>query len=118
VTAHLLDRLGHVRQSLGGDITDTGAETPLAEVLDSMGLVELVAILADDWQTTPAAIERCVGQRFGTVAELAQALCAAGLPFRALAGSVSVMPRSQHVKPVPLGWLGPVAVRLPSTVQS
>src|SRR5260370_37540375 len=83
-----------------------------------MGMVEYLAILADDFGATPGAIEQCVDHRFGEVAELAAALTAAKL-----SPDDRRLPRSapQAVSQVPLSgttsWLSVTAVRLPDAVE-
>src|SRR5262245_54172506 len=72
---HVLTRLREVQGRLG--ITPLAAENGnalLADLLDSMGLVELLAILANDRGIRPEDIENAAGQRFTTVAALAVAL--------------------------------------------
>jgi hypothetical protein len=80
LTRHLLDRVAMVRRELTGDgpgLDD--AQARLGDLLDSMGLVEFLLVVASDCGTTPEAIEACVGRQFGTVAGLAAAMHAAGL---------------------------------------
>src|SRR5262249_29849492 len=80
LTTHLLQRLRQVPAGLGldpEDVDDAGAR--FADLLDSMGLVESVTVLAEDCGVTPGQIERCTDRRFGTVAELAAAMQSAGL---------------------------------------
>ena len=94
------------------------AAARLADAVDSMGLVELVALLADDCGVTPDAIEKAVSHRFGTVAELAAALAAAGLVFRPAEGeeqpSASLAPSG-----IAAGcWLSGATLRLPRAVQT
>jgi hypothetical protein len=84
--AHLLTLLARVRADLGLAALPVEPRTRFAEALDSMGLVELLARLADDCGSTPAALERAAGHTFSTVADLATALVAAGGVGRAVAG--------------------------------
>src|SRR5712671_2968434 len=80
LTRRLLEHVRQVRHHLGaGEAGLAPPRTPFAELLDSMGLVEFVLVVAEDCGTTPEAIEECVGRKFGTVAELAAAMQAAGL---------------------------------------
>src|SRR5881227_2534258 len=94
LTAHLLQRLREVRANLGLDpaeADDPGAR--FADLLDSMGLVEFLTVLAEDCGVTPGQIERCADRRFGTVADLANAMHAAGLlPGGGPAESAAPMP--------------------------
>src|SRR5216683_2398796 len=78
-TAHLLRRLNEVLECLEKDRAAVGdPNTLLADVLDSMAMVEFLAVLAEDYGVTTAALEECVGRRFGTVADSAVRLHAAG----------------------------------------
>ena len=95
------------------------SQSHFADLLDSMGLVEFLLVVARDYGTTPEAIEACVGRTFGTIAELAAAMQTAGLAK--LAGSLpeavhSVAPTTVGTSPGPC-WLGATAVRLPDAVQ-
>ncbi len=108
LTFHLLDRLRQVRQNLGlddGTPVDPGAA--LGDVLDSMAMVEFLALLAEDCATQAAAIEECVGRRFGTVEDLAAALQKAGLS----------PPRGEGRLTAQRLVLAATAVRLPERVQ-
>src|SRR5215831_17351538 len=80
---HVLGRLREVQQGLGLAPAADDPAARLADEVDSMGLVELVAVLAEDCGVRPEAIEQAVGHRFGTVGELAESLAAAGLTFPA-----------------------------------
>ncbi len=71
-TVHLLGRLREVRQQLGMEpATDFEPNTRFAEALDSMGLVEFIAVLAADYGVTARDIENCVGHGFETVEQVA-----------------------------------------------
>src|SRR5438445_1116752 len=77
---HLLDRLRQVQRSMG--VQPAGEEAldaPLAGLLDSMGMVEFLTILATDCATSPAAIEQSVRRQFGSLTDLAHSLSVAGL---------------------------------------
>jgi 3-oxoacyl-[acyl-carrier-protein] synthase-3 len=93
--------------------------------VDSMGLVELVAVLAEDCSVRPEAVEQAVGGRFGSVVELAEALASAGLTFRAAAEEerVGALPVASGVRGDSLAqgtscWLSAATLRLPETVES
>src|SRR5262249_57757646 len=79
LTAHVLNRLRLVQQTLGVEADEKDANTRFADLIDSMGLVELVAVLAADCGVPPAAIEDCVQRNFSTIGGLAQAMSAAGI---------------------------------------
>jgi len=81
---YLSRRLGEVRPPVAdapgsplGAIVDPDA--PFADLVDSMGLVEFVGLLASDCGVRPEAIEQAVDRRFSTLTELARALHAAGI---------------------------------------
>src|SRR5690242_14714777 len=79
LTTHLIHLVRRVQHQLGTDDLTDAPDTPFADALDSMGLVEFVAILAGECGVAPQAIEECVHRRFGTIADLAAAMSAAGL---------------------------------------
>src|SRR6476660_2632201 len=115
---HLLRRLREVQEILGFELTNGDPTALLADEVDSMGLVELVAVLAEDSGVRAEVIEQAVGHRFGTVGELAEALASAGLTFR---DGVGVVETSAERNPTPrraeeVGcWLGAVTLHLPET---
>jgi 3-oxoacyl-[acyl-carrier-protein] synthase-3 len=117
--AHLLDRVAQVMREVGAEGPVT-PEAPLAEVLDSMGLVELLALLAEDFGTTPAELEVLVQRRIGSVADLARALHAAGLaPHAQLATATpsgESRPSSGSSDGAP-SWLASMSLHLPSAYQ-
>jgi 3-oxoacyl-[acyl-carrier-protein] synthase-3 len=121
-TAHLLRRLNEVLQRL--DSGATALDNPharFADVLDSMALVELLAVLAEDYGVTVARIEECLDRRFGTVAEVAARLHAAGWrPGGKSAMLISAAPSTIAAPAVPrrLGWLAATAARLPDSIQA
>jgi 3-oxoacyl-[acyl-carrier-protein] synthase-3 len=119
LTQHLLKCLGRVQRNLGGEVE--GPDDPdvqFADVLDSMGLVEFLALLAEDYGVRPDVIEECAGRHFGTVAELARCLRNAGLALRRPASHAVAAPHGLGAAPLRLAcWLAATAVRLPSTVQ-
>jgi 3-oxoacyl-[acyl-carrier-protein] synthase-3 len=118
LTAHLLQRLRQVRATLGLDPAETDDPAArFADLLDSMGLVEFLTVLAEDCGATPAEIERCADRRFGTVAELAAALHTAGLlPGAGAAPSAAPLGWGRHIEQLPC-WLGATVARLPAEVQ-
>jgi 3-oxoacyl-[acyl-carrier-protein] synthase-3 len=122
LTTHLLQRLRQVRANLG--LAPDGADDPearFADLLDSMGLVEFLTVLAEDCGVTPEQIERCADRRFGTVAVLATALDTAGLvPGGGPALANLPLPAPGWGEPaeqIPC-WLGPTVARLPAGVQT
>lgn len=122
LTAHLLQRLRQVRANLGlNSSEDDCPNVRFADVLDSMGLVEFLAVLAEDCGTTPGQIECCTGRRFGTIAELAAVMQAAGvLPGGGSARAVAPLPTATWGRPseqLPC-WLGATVGRLPREVQA
>ena len=132
--AYLLHRLESMQRGCGGKVeTANDANVLLADVLDSIALVEFLAGVAGDCGVTMAAIEDCVGQRFGTVSELAEALTMAGLKPTAKSALAADHEERRRFLPeghVPVAkthpsvrhcettaWLGPIAVKLPATIQ-
>jgi 3-oxoacyl-[acyl-carrier-protein] synthase III len=129
LTDHLLFRLAQVQRDLGMDRAGpVDATACFADVLDSMGLVEYLAILAQDWGIEPAMIEEATGRKLGTVAELARSVYAARLvpdssrgALRTATATDAVRPASQRMEDrLPATgacWLTATAVRLPDTFQ-
>jgi 3-oxoacyl-[acyl-carrier-protein] synthase-3 len=116
LTAHLIDLVRGVQRQLGYDDLVDNPAACFADVLDSMGLVELVAILASECQVKGSAIEECVNRRFGTIADLAAALQRAGLRPRSEAcAAPDRSPGAAGAGPV--CWLSATAVCLPETIQ-
>jgi 3-oxoacyl-[acyl-carrier-protein] synthase III len=115
LTAHLLDRVALVQRNLGYEPAGIEAEARFADVLDSMGMVEFLALVADDCGVAVEEIEECAGRRFGTVAELAEALRAEGLmPLRHQAAAPVTTAAEEDWAAC---WLAGVSVRLGGTVQ-
>src|SRR5438552_4043164 len=77
IVTHLLKRLRQVQRNFGVPETDNSGMR-LADAVDSMGLVEFVGILAEDFGVSPEAIDEAVGRKYGTIAEVARALQATG----------------------------------------
>src|SRR5439155_26237800 len=117
---HLLRRLREVQENLGFKLTEGDPTARLADEVDSMGLVELVAVLAEDSGVRPEVIEQAVGHRFGTVGELAEALASTGLRFRAGAGvpetSAGMNSGARRAEDTRC-WLSAVTLRLPETIE-
>ena len=121
LTAHLLQRLRQVRANLGLDPADEDCpNVRFADVLESMGLVEFLTVLAEDCGATSGQIECCTERRFGTVAELATAMQVARLlPGGGTAPAGGTMPTAnwgRQTEQVPC-WLGATVMRLPGQVQ-
>jgi 3-oxoacyl-[acyl-carrier-protein] synthase-3 len=132
LAAHLLRGVRLVHQNLG--MTPSESERPdtqFGDLLDSMGMVEFLALVADDLGIAPETIERCVDGKFTTVAELAVSLGAAGFVPPQMVGArpdghnlpdtlqTAVTPRiNSRQDRMIQGWLAAPAVHLPDTVQS
>ena len=134
LTTHLIHLLRRVQRQLGEEESADDPATRFADALDSMGMVEFVAILAGECGVAPSAIEECVDRRFGTVADLAAAMSAVGLtPRRTDCESVQPPPgrianpsygparqarptRAESSSLVPC-WLSTTVTRLPEAVQ-
>lgn len=114
---HLLAQLRQVGALLGQEIPAANADTRFADVLDSMGFVEFLALAADECGVPVEAIEAAAARRYGTVGELAAALLAAGIaanPPRPQ--SSTALPESMRTD-WPLAWLSAAAARLPEQRQ-
>jgi 3-oxoacyl-[acyl-carrier-protein] synthase III len=117
LTAYLLDRLALVQRNLGQE-SAVAADAVFGEVLDSMALVEFVALVAEDCGVDAEAIERCVGQRFGTVTEMAEALIQARLtPSPRPAASPVLAVKDGGEPAARTCWLAGTSARLPRQVQ-
>jgi 3-oxoacyl-[acyl-carrier-protein] synthase-3 len=120
-TTHLLRRLNEVAHRMHKDVPAfENPNTLFADALDSMAMVEFLAVLAEDYGVTAGAIEECVGRRFGTVAELAASLHAAGwtLGRSCQTPSPAGDAATSGIAPLPTCWLAATAARLPHTIQS
>src|SRR5260370_37722010 len=73
---HLMTRLREIQKNFHFAQT-SDPNIRLADALDSMGLVELIGVLAEDFGVTPDVIDRAVGHTYGTIAEVARCLHAA-----------------------------------------
>jgi 3-oxoacyl-[acyl-carrier-protein] synthase-3 len=116
--SRLLDRLRRVQDTLGIE-PPADAGTRFADAVDSMGLVEFLALVAEDCGVSVEAVEQATGRRFGTVAELAAALAAAGLAARRpgeAAESLSAPTATTRLSSP--AWLAATAVRLPAARQT
>jgi 3-oxoacyl-[acyl-carrier-protein] synthase-3 len=132
VAARLLDRVRLVQEILGQPTEPPPTpEARFSDLLDSMGMVEFLALVAEDFGVRVEVIEDSVAGRFGTVAELAGALEAAGLSYNREAGRATAPvvlagggPRLQS-QPSPGSrfsgtasvWLAATAERLPDQVE-
>jgi 3-oxoacyl-[acyl-carrier-protein] synthase III len=119
LTAHLLQRIDRVRRQLGEEpegVSDPTAR--FADLLDSMGMVEFLALLARDCGVAPADVEEAAGHQFDTVAEVARRLSAAGLVpgAAAEAGATPVVAPLPPAETAPC-WLAAAVARLPETVE-
>jgi 3-oxoacyl-[acyl-carrier-protein] synthase-3 len=118
LVAHLFPRVRAVRQHLGLDAAaadDPG--TRFADLLDSMGMVEFLLVVAEDCGARPADLEQCVGRRFGTVAELACGMHAAGLVPGPGRPEARTGPLPQRREATGEAWLAATAVCLPEAVE-
>lgn len=109
--AHVFTRLREVQETLG--IVATLSDDPgqlLSDLLDSMGLVELIGVLARDRGVTTEAVERAAERRFSSVAHLADALERASPS--AVPHVASVVEQSQVA-----GWLSSPICYIPQVVE-
>jgi 3-oxoacyl-[acyl-carrier-protein] synthase III len=120
---HLRSRVGLVLANLGqptsGEIVSPAR---FSDLLDSMGMVEFLALVAEDFAVTSEVIEGCVQGRFGSIEDLALALHQAGLTLRqepsqaTLAPPIPVTARTAP-RPTDQTWLAATAACLPDQVQ-
>src|SRR5438132_1366249 len=121
ILASVFARLRQVQSELG--MTPVPPDDPaalLADQIDSMGLVELLAVLAEEYGLRSEEVERAAGHRLSTIASLADALSKA-----IGAGSVSdeLLPvadasASDRSEPIALScWLSAIKAHLPHTVE-
>jgi 3-oxoacyl-[acyl-carrier-protein] synthase-3 len=122
LTEYLLERVRLVQRNLGlGADAAAGADSSFSDLLDSMAMVEFLGILSEDCGVDPAAIEECVGRRFGTVQELAAAMRQAGIMPRrreATAGPRLLRTAAPNEEQSTRAYLAATAIRLPTTLQS
>jgi 3-oxoacyl-[acyl-carrier-protein] synthase-3 len=113
----LLRSLGDIRDGLGMDRECGGAAARFADVLDSMGFVEFLAVVAEDLGATPAVIEATAGRRFDSIANLARSLAAAGFPAARHAIRIE-LPRSSTEATHPPPYPAATSVQLPALRQT
>jgi 3-oxoacyl-[acyl-carrier-protein] synthase-3 len=113
LVARLLSCLRQVRELLGQEPLAFDAETRFADALDSMGMAEFLALVAEDFRVRVETIEQAAGRRYSSVGELAAALHSSGMqesqPNREV-GTHSLRPSEAR----PSAWLAATAVRLPA----
>lgn len=90
-------------------------DVPFAELVDSMGLVEFIGLLASDCGVRPEAIEQAVGRRFTTLTDLARAMVKAGIGPQA-AGLPRTSPTGGATGEA-IAWLTAPKLVLPTEVQ-
>ncbi len=123
VVARLLDRLHQVRELLEQEQLAADANTRFVDALDSMGFVEFLALVAEDYGVLVETIEQAAGRRYGSVGELAAALDAAGL---SLQHDINAQTRNASDGNSSSGsptrkasaWLAATAAQLPTNRQS
>jgi len=122
IVARLLDRLHQVRELLGQELLAADANTRFVDALDSMGFVEFLALVAEDYGVPVETIEQAAGRRYGSVGEFAAALDAAGLSFghnippQARSASDGI-PASAFRTQKASAWLAATAAKLPANRQ-
>lgn len=122
VVSRLLDRLHQVRELLGQEQLATDANTRFVDALDSMGFVEFLALVAEDYGVAVETVEQAAGRRYGSVGEFAAALDAARLSLQheilSQARSVSDGISSSALRTRKASvWLAATAARLPANRQ-
>jgi 3-oxoacyl-[acyl-carrier-protein] synthase III len=114
----LLDHLREVQRALGVEPLAEDAGIRFADAVDSMGLVEFLALLAEDFAVGVEAIEEAAGRRFGTVAELAASLAAAGIGMSPAAVEEDAPVAVRAMPTLVPAWLAATAARLPARKQT
>lgn len=119
VAEHILQRIRQVQAIVAWPGPPAAnVHEAFSDLLDSMGMVEFLLQLAEDYHSTPEAIEQAANRQFGTVLQLAEALTAKGLaPVR----QSSPMPKdipSMQSGGTGKCWLAGGAACLPKTQQS
>jgi len=111
LVARLLALLRQVREKLGHEPLAADAGTRFADVLDSMGFVEFLALAAEDCGVSMEDIERATGRRYGSVGELAAVLDPLGA--RACRPQVAGETPALRQSAAPIACLVATAVGLP-----
>lgn len=115
----LLAHLRQVREQLGHELRPVDAETRFADVVDSMGFVEFLALVAEDCGVAVETLEQATRRRYGSVGEFAAALDAAGLradqscSSPPAAPTTNPLPKGESVRGRPSAWLEATAAALP-----
>jgi len=119
LSAHLIARLHAVQRNLGFEPAAAArSEDRFSDALDSMGMVEFLALVAEDCGVKPDVIESAVGHQFGTVAELAAAMSREAILPRGHSGPVSSPAGSANSQGGTVwSWLAATAVRLGDTAE-
>lgn len=117
LTDFLLEQVRQVERNLHLDPgPDLNPRTMLGDALDSMAMVEFLALVSEACGVKPTAIEESVARRFGTVSALARAMELVGIAPRLATPACRFAP--QLSKPsARAAFLGSSALRLPQTVQ-
>ncbi len=89
------------------------ADARFADVIDSMGFVEFLTLLSDDYGVTVERLEQAVGRRYGTIAELAAALQSSGLRSKVAEPSTLFGPFELPSSNRPPVWLAATSAGLP-----
>ncbi len=113
----LLRRVREVRATLGLTemVDDAGAQ--FAELLDSMGMVEFLMLVARDHGVPVSRIEECVGHQFTTLAGLAEGLRRANLTAYSPSEPRAECTTSRELRHTSALRLAATAVRLPRETQ-
>jgi 3-oxoacyl-[acyl-carrier-protein] synthase III len=110
---HLFQRLDELRVRLGYEKGGAEESRPFADLLDSMGMVEYLAILSKDFATTPEQIEECVGHVFGNLSELAEAILESGMLVQNIPAETARITVSKRAPTKVSSWLSATCYRLP-----
>ena len=118
LTEFLLEQVRQVQRNLHLDSgPDLNSETALGDALDSMAMVEFLALVSEACGVKPTGIEECVARRFTTVNALARAMETAGIAPRPTATPACRFVPQLSNNSTPPAFLASSILRLPQTVQ-
>ncbi len=125
LTEFLVAQVSAIQRRLRGDsAAHVAPDSRFADLLDSMGMVELLGVVAEECGVTPIDLEECADRRFGKIEELALAMAAAGYsPSQPASDDKRVQEADSRgglgVRDAAVAtvWLGGITARLPVCFQ-
>lgn len=117
---HLLSRLRQVQTVLELEpATAAAVDDRLSDHLDSMGRVELLALLAEDYGVSPELLDANMQHDGATLRHLAETLHQAGFHLQGDHAGTEIEnePAALPMSTAALGWLSAMTLRLPTTIQ-